>query len=87
LNGLGVNVTCLLPGPMDTRLLDVYHINRRVARRFHILWHPGKVAQAGIRALFNNRPECIPGWLNKLTVWFLPLIPRGIIMLIYKKSY
>jgi short-subunit dehydrogenase len=84
LKGMGLHVTCLLPGAMDTRLLDRYHFNRRVTRRFRILLHPREVAQAGIKALFRNRPECIPGWLNKLVVWILPVIPRSIIALIYR---
>jgi short-subunit dehydrogenase len=86
LKGLGVNVTCLLPGPTDTRLLDNYHINRKVATRFRILKQPEEVARKGMKALFRNRPECIPGWLNKLAVWFLPVIPQCLILLLYKKS-
>ena len=82
----GVKVTCLLPGAMDTSLLDIYHINRRLGLRFRILECPEKVARSGIKALFRNRPECIPGFLNKLVIWFAPLVPHFIILLIYKRS-
>jgi hypothetical protein len=41
------------------------------------------VAKAGIKALFNNRAECIPGFLNKLIVVLLPLVPHFVIRLIY----
>jgi short-subunit dehydrogenase len=86
MKGLGLNVTCLLPGPMDTRLLDTYHINRRKASRYLVLKDPETVARSGLRALCRNRPECIPGFVNKLVVWFMPLIPRFIIGLIYRRS-
>lgn len=86
LKGLGLNVTCLLPGAVDTRLLDRYHFNRRITRRLGILLHPQEVAQAGVRALFRNRPECIPGWLNKLAVWILPVIPHFIIAYVYRNQ-
>ena len=86
LKPMGVHVTCLLPGPMDTRLLQEYHFNLKKAKKVRIVEHPEKVARAGIKALFRNRPECIPGMLNKLTVWFLPFVPQSVIGLIYRRS-
>jgi short-subunit dehydrogenase len=82
----GVHVTCLLPGPMDTNLLDAYHINRRLGLTFGILKRPEQVARSGLRALFRNLPECIPGFVNKLVIWFVPLVPHSFILLIYKRS-
>jgi len=87
LKPLGVNVTCLLPGALDTRLLNEYHFDRRVARKYRVVKHPEKVARSGITALFRNRPECIPGLLNKVVIWFLPLVPHFIIGLIYRRSH
>jgi short-subunit dehydrogenase len=86
LKPMGVNVTCLLPGAMDTRLLQEYHFNLNKAKKVRVVEHPEKVAREGIKALFRNRSECIPGMLNKLTVWLLPLVPQFIIGLIYKRS-
>jgi short-subunit dehydrogenase len=84
LKPLGIFVTCLIPGAMDTSLLNEYKVDRRKAIRWRIVGHPGRVARSGVRALFKNRPECIPGFLNKLVVRFLPLIPHFVISLIYK---
>ena len=47
--------------------------------------HPEFVAKSGINALMKGRPERIPGFINKLTVLFLPLVPQGVIGLIYRK--
>ncbi|KPL13606.1 MAG: hypothetical protein AMS26_13760 [Bacteroides sp. SM23_62] len=86
LKPFGIHVTCLLPGAIDTALFGQYQFDREMAKRFRVLKHPGKVARAGIKALFRNRPECIPGMLNKLAIWFLPMIPHFIIVLIYRRS-
>jgi short-subunit dehydrogenase len=83
----GINVTCLLPGAMDTMLLKGYNAKLKMAKRIRIVKHPEKVARAGIMALFRNRSECIPGMLNKLTIWLLPILPHFIIGLIYRSSH
>ncbi len=68
----GVSVTCLLPGAMDTRLLKEYKSKLKLAKRIRVVKHPKKVAPIAIKAVFRNRSECIPGMLNKLTIWPLP---------------
>jgi short-subunit dehydrogenase len=87
LKPLGIHVTCLMPGAMDTRLLNEYQIDRRKAIKWRVIGSPDKVARSGIRALFRNRPECIPGFLNKLVVRLLLLIPHGVISMIYRKLH
>lgn len=87
LKSTGINVTCLLPGAMDTRLLDVYKAKLEFCKRIRVVKHPEKVARAGIEALFKNRSECIPGMLNKLTICLLPILPQFIIGLIYRRSH
>lgn len=82
----GINITCLLPGAMDTRLLKDYNANLTMAKRIRVVKHPEKVARAGIKALYRNRSECIPGMLNILTIWLLPIVPHFIIGLIYRRS-
>ena len=48
---------------------------------------PDTIANAGIRALFKNRAECIPGLLNKLIIVLVPIVPQFIIRLIYRRMY
>jgi len=83
----GINITCLLPGAMDTRLLQEYHFNLNKVKKVRIVEHPEKVARVAIKAVFRNRSECIPGVLNKLTIWLLPFVPQFIIGLIYRRSH
>ena len=80
-----IKVTCLLPGATLTSLYDPGRFNTSLKRKLGILQKPEVVAKAGIRALFRDRPESIPGCINKLIVYLVPLVPSFIIAFIYKK--
>ncbi|MCO5258980.1 MAG: SDR family NAD(P)-dependent oxidoreductase [Crocinitomicaceae bacterium] len=82
----GVNVTCLLPGATETGLYDPNKVNLKLARRTGIMQSSDYVAKKAINALLKNKAECKPGIINKLTVWFLPLVPSWVIYLIHKKT-
>jgi hypothetical protein len=79
----GVYVTCLIPGATATSLYEPYEVNIPLALRLGVMKKPAVVARAGVSALFANRPECIPGFMNKLVVRLLPLIPHAVIGWIY----
>ncbi len=81
-----IKVTCLIPGATATGLYDPEKYDTAFNRRLGIMKKPEAVAKAGIKALFNNRAECIPGFLNKLIVILIPLIPHSIIGAIYKRT-
>ncbi len=82
----GIKVTCLIPGATATALYDSGKFNTPAKRKLGIMKEPEAVAKAGVQALFNNRAECTPGFLNKLIVLLVPLIPHFIIETIYKKT-
>lgn len=82
----GIKVTCLIPGATATGLYDSVKFNTPLKKKLGIMKKPEVVAKAGIKALFNNRPECIPGFLNKMIVLFAPVIPHSIISAIYKRT-
>ncbi len=82
----GVNVTCLLPGATETGLYDPNRINLKLAKRLGIMQTANFVAKKAINALLKNRKECIPGVINKLTVFFLPIVPSWIIYQIHKRT-
>ena len=82
----GIQVTCLIPGATLTSLFDPGKYNTPVKARLGIIKKPDIVAKAGIEALFKGRAECIPGYLNKLIVCMLPLLPSFIIGLLYKRT-
>jgi uncharacterized protein len=80
----GVKVTCLLPGATATALYEGRKVNIPLAMKMGVMKKPEAVAKAGVKALFNGRAECIPGTLNKLVVYLLPLIPAFVIVWIYR---
>lgn len=82
----GINVTCLIPGAVNTALYDAANFNTPLLIKLGIMKKPYIVANAGVRALFNNCAECIPGLLNILTVLLIPLIPHFIIGIINKRT-
>jgi short-subunit dehydrogenase len=80
----GIKVTCLLPGATATALYDMHTVNIPLAMKLGVMKKPESVAHAGVKALFNGQAECIPGLLNKLIVFLLPLIPNFMIEWIYR---
>ena len=83
----GINVTCLIPGATDTGLYDAGNFKSPLLMKLGIMKKPDAVANAGVRALFRNRAECIPGLLNKMVVVLLPIVPQLIISIINKKTH
>jgi hypothetical protein len=83
---VGIHVTCLIPGATVTGLYDPQRINIPLAMRLGVMLQPEFVAQKAVKALMNNKAECIPGWLNKVTVRIVPIVPRWLIDLIYRHS-
>ena len=83
----GINVTCLIPGAVDTGLYNASQFNTLLLKKLGIMKRPDTIANAGVRALISNRAECIPGFLNKLIIVLLPVIPHFIISTIYRKKF
>ncbi len=81
-----VNVSCVLPGATATALYDPNRVNIDLAKKLGVMHEAEFVAKKSIDALFSNRAECIPGFMNKLTVWLLPYIPQFIILLIHRHT-
>ncbi len=80
----GINVTCLLPGATATALYDMHTVNIQLAMKLGVMKKPESIAHAAVKSLFNGRAECIPGLLNKLVVFVLPLVPNFMIEWIYR---
>ncbi len=80
----GVYVTCLMPGATATALYDNSNFNIHPAIKFGMVQKPERVARRAVLALFKNRAICIPGLLNKFIIFLVPLIPQGLIALIYR---
>lgn len=81
-----VNITCLIPGATETGLYDPNRVNLTLAKQLGVMQTADVVAKKAVDALFKNKAECIPGWLNKLTVISLPWIPSFVIEMINRHS-
>jgi short-subunit dehydrogenase len=82
----GVTVTCLAPGATDTGLYDPTVVDMDRARRFGVMMDPGKVAEAGLRALFAGKAECVPGVFNRLAAVAMRLVPQRVIDLVRRRA-
>jgi short-subunit dehydrogenase len=82
----GVEVCCFIPGATETALYDPARVNLKLAKRLGVMHTAEFVAKRGIEALFSGRSECVPGWLNKVTVALLPLVPQAAIALIHRHT-
>jgi uncharacterized protein len=83
-----VSVTCICPGPTDTNFIDRANVGakgQKAAAQFNMT--PEAVAKIAVTALFRRRPEVITGGLNKLSVFFAWLLPKGIVEGIASKLY
>lgn len=72
LRGSGVDVTALLPGNVDTPLVDKLGIDRALVPAFI---SPAQAADEALRALRAGKATHIPGRLMRRT---LPLVPRSL---------
>jgi len=77
LRGTGVSVTCTCPGGTATEFLDVAgHEIHGILRAF--VAKPAPVVAQSLQALFRGRTTFIPGWMNRLLVRFVRVLPRGL---------
>jgi len=81
----GVHVTALCPGATATNLYDPNIINIERGKRLGIMLSAEKVAKAGIKGLFKNKPFVIPGFVTKLITFLSIITPSWIIYLARKK--
>ncbi len=70
-----INVCCVLPGAVDTNLFALDAPKKKLAKRLGIMATPEYIAKRSLRALFRNKGELVPGFLNKLSLVFIKAIP------------
>lgn len=74
-----VSVSCTCPGPTDTGFASRAGLDAlaELAEKFNMA--PEKVAQLSLAGMFRKKAEIIPGFLNKLSVFGVWLLPKALI--------
>jgi short-subunit dehydrogenase len=70
-----ISVTCLSPGPIATNFIEQagMQVMQETAKKFEMT--ADQVATRGLRAMFNKKAECVPGFLNYLNVKLSFILP------------
>jgi uncharacterized protein len=75
-----ISVTCVSPGTTDTNFMDAAGMHsesiRKKADKVKML--PTTVAKFAVDSMFKKKNEAIPGWLNKISVALIPLLPKSV---------
>jgi uncharacterized protein len=72
--GSGVTVTCLCPGKTATEFFPDSGLDESGFGKVPMA-SAGAVARAGYRGMMAGRRLVVPGLLNKLSYWLIPLLP------------
>lgn len=74
-----ISVTVISPGATDTDFPNRASIGEKATKAAEKLnMQPGAVAAIAVNAMFNRRTEVIAGFMNKLTSFFVWLLPKQI---------
>jgi len=86
LKGTGVTVTALCPGPTATGFQAISHMDQSdlVSKRRELA-HPDEVAEYGYAALKKGRMVAVPGFKNKLQIFFQRFLPRRFVVWVLRK--
>lgn len=76
----GVRVSVLCPGPVPTEFAERAGIKGGSMVPDYLSQSPDAVAEAGYRGLMQGRRTIVPGFLNKLIVLLIRLLPRSLLL-------
>ncbi len=80
LQGTGVSVTVLCPGPVATEFAQVAGMQATRVFTAGQVMEARTVAEAGLRALRAGRRLVVPGWRNRVLLFLERFAPRGVII-------
>ena len=85
LEGSGVHVTCLMPGPTETEFFaraDLLDTELGASKKDD----PQDVARVGFEAMMRGDGDVVSGWQNKLETIFASVAPAGMLAERHKKE-
>jgi uncharacterized protein len=82
LKGTNISVTCLCPGPINTKFTANSEMGQSRAYQILTQSDPKRVAKSGIKAMIAGKRTIVFGFKNNLLVFSTRLAPRGIVLMI-----
>jgi len=79
LEGSGVTVTCLCPGPVKTNFQKRAHLGETRLLNSPLLMDVHEVAAIGYLGMTQGKRLVIPGWKNRVVTEMLRVSPRRIV--------
>jgi len=86
MEGSGVTVTCLCPGPVRTNFQARAHIGETRMLKSPLRLDVREVARAGYEGMRQGKRLVIPGWKNRLAMELLRLAPRGMVTKMVRRT-
>ncbi len=80
LRSTNVSVTCVSPGTTDTNFMNAAGMHSEAIRKKadKVKMKASTVAKISVDSMFMKKNEVIPGWLNKISVALIPLLPKAL---------
>ena len=85
LDGTGVTVTCLCPGPVKTNFQRRAYLQGTAMMNNPLMVDVREVARLGYEGLKRGKRIVIPGWKNRLGVEMLRISPRTTVTKVVRK--
>lgn len=81
-----VNVTCVCPGAVSTRLFELSKADHKKAINMGVMMPADKLASKAVNAMFRKKALLVPGFINRIFLIIIYLVPQSVILLIRRYS-
>lgn len=81
----GVSVTVACPGGIATDLFGLPDNLKRLALRIGAIQTPERFVHKAVDKMLKGKKQYINGWLNRLSIFFIAILPTSVRMLIKRK--
>lgn len=81
----GVSVTVACPGGIATDLFGLPENLKRLAVRLGVLQTPERFVHKAVGKMLKGKQQYINGWLNRVSIFFVAVMPTWVRMLVKRK--
>lgn len=85
LKDTGISVTCLMPGPTDTKFFERAHMENTNVGESDKKDDPAMVARVGFEAMEKGEGSVASGFMNKIQTTFAGIIPDAVLAQMHRK--